>query len=84
MRKVFTQGEFDKLTSEIILTTDYVDYNYYIVYIPKIEEVELYFQNPNDGNYYNVEDIYSVLGNSINPNHDIYMNTVLEEFNTLL
>lgn len=80
MRKVFTQEEFDKLTSVIVLNTDYVDYDYYAVYIPKIEGPELYFYNEHDGNYYSVEDIHHVLGNSINPNHDIYMDTVLKEF----
>lgn len=49
-----------------------------------VEGPELYFYNKNDGNYYSVEDIYHVLGNSINPNHDIYMDTVLKEFNALL
>jgi len=83
MRKVFTQEEFSKLISEIVLTANYVDYDYYAVYIPKIEGPELYFQNPNDGNYYSVEDMYSILRKSIHPNHDIFIETVFKEFISL-
>lgn len=42
--------------------------------------VELYFQNPFDEKYYNIKDIKTVLGDKINPNHDIYMDLVRQEF----
>lgn len=82
METVFTKTEFDdcEKVRGIVLTTDYVDYDYYAVYIPKQDSVELYFQNPFDEKYYNIKDMASVLGEKINPNHDIYMDLVREEF----
>ena len=32
--KKYSYEEFKKLTTEIILTDDYADYNYYAVYLP--------------------------------------------------
>lgn len=81
MEKVFTKNEFDKKIKSILLSKDYVDYNYYAVYIAK--HIELYFENPFDKNYYNIKDIKTVLGEKINPNHDIYMDLVYEEFKEL-
>lgn len=81
MEKPFTKNEFDKKTKNILLSKYYVDYNYYAVYIEK--HIELYFENPFDKNYYNIKDIKTVLGEKINPNHDIYMDLVYEEFKEL-
>ena len=60
MEKVFTKNEFDKKIKSILLSKDYVDYNYYAVYIAK--HIDLYFENPFDKNYYNIKDIKTVLG----------------------
>ncbi|WP_417088792.1 hypothetical protein [Megamonas funiformis] len=59
----FTEEEFSnyKVVRGIILSNDYVDYDYYAVYIPKEDKVELYFKNPFDGKYYNVKDIKTIL-----------------------
>lgn len=42
----FTEEEFSnyKVVRGIILSNDYVDYDYYAVYIPKEDKVELYLK----------------------------------------
>lgn len=79
----FTEEEFSnyKVVRGIILSNDYVDYDYYAVYIPKEDKVELYFKNPFDGKYYNVKDIKTILGKKLNPCNDIYIDLVRDEFN---
>ena len=79
----FTEEEFSnyKVVRGIILSNDYVDYDYYAVYIPKMDKVELYFKNPFDDKYYNVKDIKTVLGEKLNPCNDIYIDLVRDEFN---
>lgn len=82
METVFTKTEFDdcEKVRGIVLTKNYTDYDYYAVYIPKLDSVELYFQNPFDEKYYNIKDMKTVLGDKINSNHDIYMDLVHQEF----
>lgn len=83
MEIFFTEEEFSnyKVVRGIILSNDYVDYDYYAVYIPKEDKVELYFKNPFDGKYYNVKDIKTILGKKLNPCNDIYIDLVRDEFN---
>ena len=41
--KKYSYEEFKKLTTEIILTDDYADYNYYAVYLPNRKKSAIYF-----------------------------------------
>lgn len=79
--KKYSYEEFKKLTTEIILTDDYVDYNYYAVYLPNRKKPAIYFKRPYNGNYYHIDDCLEVMGNDLNPCHDIYITNVLNEFN---
>lgn len=38
--KKYSYEEFKKLTTEIILTDDYADYNYYAVYLPNRKKLQ--------------------------------------------
>ena len=79
--KKYSYEEFKKLTTEIILTDDYADYNYYAVYLPNRKKSAIYFKHPYNGNYYHIDDCLEVMGNDLNPCHDIYITNVLNEFN---
>lgn len=83
MEIAFTEEEFSnyEIVRGIVLSSNYIDYDYYAVYISKMDKVELYFKNPFDDKYYNVKDIKTVLGEKLNPYHDIYIDLVRDEFN---
>ena len=54
--RVYNYEEFKKLNTEIILTDDYADYNYYAVYLPNRKKPAIYFKHPCNENYYHIYD----------------------------
>lgn len=65
-------GSTSKMIMQIIIT---------MLYIYLIEKPAIYFKHPYNGNYYHIDDCLEVMGNDLNPCHDIYITNVLNEFN---